>query len=61
MRILTTLLALSGSLHAAEILFDAFESDGFGEWKVEGAAFGKSPTSSSPTGMNGIVKNYANI
>lgn len=61
MRILTTLLALSGSLHAAEILFDAFESDGFGEWKVEGAAFGKSPTSSSPTGMNGIVKKYANL
>ena len=61
MRFFTTLLALSGSLHAAEILFDAFESDGFGEWQVEGTAFGKSPTSSSPAGMNGTVGKYANI
>jgi len=61
MRLFTTLLALSGPLHAAEILFDAFESDGFGEWQVEGSAFGKSPTSSSPAGMNGSVIKYSNI
>ena len=61
MRLFTALLALSGTLNAAEILFDAFESDGFGEWKVEGTAFGESPTSSSPDGMNGSVEKYANI
>ncbi|MDA7519535.1 hypothetical protein N8522_06065, partial [Akkermansiaceae bacterium] len=61
MRISTLLpLLLAGSLHAKDVLFEAFESDGFGEWKVEGSAFGLSPTASSPDGLNGRVKNFSN-
>jgi len=44
---------------ATDLVFDAFESDGFGEWAVEGVAFGKSPTSASPAGMNGTVSGYS--
>ncbi|MGJ8695829.1 MAG: DUF7133 domain-containing protein [Verrucomicrobiaceae bacterium] len=53
-------LLLATSLHAKDVLFEAFESDGFGEWKVEGSAFGLSPTAASPDGLNGKVQNYAN-
>ena len=57
---LLTPLVLALPLSASEILYDAFESDGFGEWALEGSAFGKSPTASSPAGMNGSVQGYAN-
>ncbi|YCM43453.1 PVC-type heme-binding CxxCH protein [Verrucomicrobiaceae bacterium 227] len=60
MRLPTLLAALILPLPATEILYDAFESDGFGEWAIEGQAFGKSPTASSPKGMNGKVQKYAN-
>jgi len=60
MRLPTLFASLVLPLSATEILYDAFESDGFGEWKVEGSAFGKSPTAASPLGMNGNVQNYAN-
>ncbi len=52
-------LLLAGNLSAKNIKYEAFESDGFGEWKVEGSAFGLSPTATSPDGMNGNVKNYS--
>ncbi len=52
-------LLLAGNLSAKNIKYEAFESDGFGEWKVEGSAFGLSPTATSPDGMNGSVKNYS--
>ncbi|MGC6465384.1 MAG: PVC-type heme-binding CxxCH protein [Akkermansiaceae bacterium] len=58
MRIPTFLASLILPLSATEILYDAFESDGFGEWTVEGEAFGKSPTAASPDGMNGKVEGY---
>ena len=60
MRLPTLFASLILPLSATEILYDAFESDGFGEWAVEGSAFGKSPTAASPKGINGTVQNYAN-
>lgn len=60
MRLPTLLASLVLPLSATEILYDAFESDGYGEWAIEGTAFGKSPTAASPKGMNGNVQNYAN-
>ena len=40
----TLLLAPLAALHAAEpILIADFESETYGEWKVEGDAFGKGP------------------
>lgn len=59
MRIQTLLASLLLPVSATEILYDAFESDGFGEWTEKGNAFGKSPTASSPEGMNGEVQGYA--
>lgn len=52
-------LLVAGSLQAKEVVFDAFESDGFGEWQLEGSAFGLSPTAASPEGMKGTVTNFA--
>lgn len=52
------LTSLALPLAAKQTVFEPFESDGFGEWKEEGPAFGKSPTAASPTGMNGKVFGY---
>lgn len=60
MRLPSLLASLVLPLSATEILYDAFESDGFGEWALEGSAFGKSPTAASPEGMNGTVEKYGN-
>ena len=61
MRILKFLpFLLASSLSAKESVFETFESDGFGEWKVEGSAFGLSPTASSPSGVDGEVKGFSN-
>ncbi|MEN8737721.1 MAG: c-type cytochrome [Akkermansiaceae bacterium] len=57
----STLLALSSltlPISAKQTIFEPFESDGFGEWKEEGPAFGKSPTAASPEGLNGTVNDY---
>lgn len=54
---LTFRLALPAA--ATDLVYDPFESDGFGEWTLEGFAFGKSPTSASPDGMNGEVTGYS--
>ena len=53
-----TTLSLPSFLMAKQTVFEPFESDGFGEWKEEGPAFGKSPTAGSPAGMNGKVFGY---
>ena len=55
----TTFLVLP-SLLAQPKIFDAFESDGFGQWQLTGTAFGLAPTSSKPPGMNGEPVNFAN-
>ena len=46
-RILTcilTLLIVGSQSHGQEIVVADFESDSYGEWKVEGDAFGTGPT-----------------
>lgn len=50
-----TTLAVS----ATDLVFESFESDGFGEWKVEGKAFGLAPSAVSPDGLNGNVVDYS--
>ncbi len=60
MRNLFLSLILALPLLGADQIYDAFESDGFGEWQLEGNAFGKAPVSASPQALNGIVKNYSN-
>ena len=44
---------------ATDLIFDAFESDGFGEWIVEGNAFGKAPTAVTPKGVKGKISGYS--
>ena len=62
MRLFFLILTLASLLHAAprEVLFETFESDGYGEWTVEGDTFGMAPVASSPTFLNGVVTGYAN-
>lgn len=50
----TTLVA-----SATDLVFESFESDGFGEWKVKGKAFGLAPSAVSPDGLNGEVVDYS--
>lgn len=57
--VLALALALPLPLSATDLVYDAFESDGFGEWALEGKAFGKSPTAASPRGLNGKVTAYS--
>ena len=61
----TTLLCASGLLLAtgptlaATKLLQAFEGDGFGDWKVEGAAFGLAPTGGRMDGLSEEWTGYA--
>lgn len=59
MRSLILFFALTLMGRATDLVFESFESDGFGEWQAAGAAFGKAPTASSPSGMNGEVTGYS--
>lgn len=59
MRLASLLLSLCLPAVATDLVFDTFESDGFGEWAVGGTAFGKAPTAASPAGMNGEVTGYS--
>lgn len=59
MRFLLIFLALSLKATATDLVYNAFESDGFGEWTLEGKAFGQAPTAASPDGMNGTVTGYS--
>lgn len=58
-RSLSILLACTATIFAKPVIFEPFESDGFGEWQEEGSAFGKSPTAASPEGMKGKVTDYS--
>lgn len=58
MRLLSLFLALTLAAPATDLVFEAFESDGFGEWTADGQAFGKAPVAASPQGMNGKVTGY---
>ena len=51
---LTTLAA-----SATDLVFESFESDGFGEWTTTGKAFGLAPTAVSPEGLNGEVTGFS--
>ena len=59
MRIFSLLTALALPLSATEIVYETFESDGYGEWTVEGDSFGKSPSASRPAGLNVEVLKFA--
>lgn len=55
----TGLMFATGSSPAATKVLQAFEGDGFGDWKVEGAAFGLAPTGGKMDGLNAEVTGYA--
>ncbi|MCH1498159.1 MAG: hypothetical protein L7U83_03730, partial [Akkermansiaceae bacterium] len=59
MRNLLLLVLLVLPAGATDLIFDTFESDGFGEWLVEGDAFGKAPTAVTPEGVNGKITGYS--
>ncbi|MBT6400448.1 MAG: hypothetical protein HOK04_11705, partial [Verrucomicrobia bacterium] len=59
MRNLLLLVFLALPATATDLIFDTFESDGFGEWLVEGDAFGKAPTAVTPEGVNGKITGYS--
>ncbi len=52
-----SLLALTGSVHAA---FQSFEGDGFDDWKTTGDAFGLSPVHGKLDGMDKPFTAYSN-
>ena len=60
MRFTSLFLSLALPLAATDLVFAPFESDGFGEWTVDGKAFGKSPTATTPIGVNGRITGYSN-
>ena len=49
----------TGSSLAATKVLQAFEGDGFGDWKIEGAAFGLAPTGGKMDGLTAEVTGYA--
>ena len=55
---LLALFTLLLPLTATEVTYDAFETGKFEQWQTQGSAFGTSPISHSPIGMNGRVTNY---
>ncbi|MDB4553671.1 HEAT repeat domain-containing protein [Akkermansiaceae bacterium] len=57
--LLLVFLALPATATATDLIFDTFESDGFGEWLVKGDAFGKAPTAVTPQGVNGKITGYS--
>jgi len=59
MRISLLIAFLALPATATDLVFDAFESDGFGEWAVEGNAFGQAPTAVTPPGVNGKITNFS--
>ncbi|MEO8614130.1 MAG: hypothetical protein ABI600_03235, partial [Luteolibacter sp.] len=62
MMLRTTLasLALTATLPAATQIFQAFEGDGFDEWKVEGTAFGLAPVAERTQEMKESFTAYSN-
>ena len=60
MRFTSLFFSLALPAAATDLVFDTFESDGFGEWAVDGKAFGKSPSATTPNGVNGKITGYSN-
>jgi len=60
--LITLQLALSLAAGAAprEVILQAFEGDGFGDWEVEGKAFGLAPVAGGMDELAGPVVNYSN-
>jgi quinoprotein glucose dehydrogenase len=52
-------LIATASSSAATKLLQAFEGDGFGDWKVEGPAFGLAPTGGKMDGLTAELTGYA--
>jgi quinoprotein glucose dehydrogenase len=53
-------LALASPLCAGTKVLQAFEGDGFDDWKVDGPAFGMAPVTGKTEQMTSEVKGYAN-
>lgn len=53
------LLFATGSAVAETKVFQAFEGDGYGDWKIEGTAFGLAPSGERIDGLNGDLSGYA--
>ncbi len=49
----------AASAQDSDIVFEAFEGDGFGTWTEEGNAFGKAPTAGGQGELSGQVQGYA--
>jgi quinoprotein glucose dehydrogenase len=52
------IFATGSSLGATKVL-QAFEGDGYGDWKVEGPAFGLAPSGAEMEGLNGALTAYS--
>lgn len=57
---LVACIALASPLSAATKVLQAFEGDGFDDWKVEGPAFGLAPVVGKTDAMTAEIKGYAN-
>jgi quinoprotein glucose dehydrogenase len=53
------LLLATGSSSAATKVLQAFEGDGYGDWKIEGSAFGLAPTGGKMDGLTAELTGYA--
>lgn len=60
LRTLFASLVLTSALPAATRTFQAFEGDGFDDWKVEGSAFGLAPVAGTTDGMEKPFTAYSN-
>lgn len=49
----------AGSASAATTVIQAFEGDGYGDWKVEGTAFGLAPTGGEMEGLTAPLTGYS--
>lgn len=61
LRLMASMALLASPLWAisGEGVLEAFEGDGFGDWKVEGSAFGMAPVPGVMDGLNGRLSRYA--
>lgn len=59
-RTLFASLLLTATLPAATRIFQAFEGDGFDDWKVDGSAFGLAPVAGRIDGMEKPFVGYSN-
>lgn len=55
----TGLILAAGSAGAATKVLQAFEGDGFGDWKVEGTAFGLAPVAGVMDGLTAELTGYS--